>query len=165
VIHALAGTLSSIDKTDKTVTINNDSDTGGVLNLSSNDKIDVEFDKNLREEAVPAQAFTKQGDTVIAYYYMAGFAPRTVFAVQDLGTAPIVNTRGTVISFNKHQHLLTIRSNSGVNESFEVDDNTAVETSMGVIGGHKFSPEKGDAVRVVATAANGGKKAVLVVTQ
>ena len=84
--------------------------------------------------------------------------------MQDLGPGPLENKTGTIVKFDKHQRLLTIKTASGVEESFRIDDKTVAETSVGAVEGHKFDPEKGDQVRVIATAANGSNTALFVRT-
>jgi len=163
VIHAVAGTLTSIDSSTKAMTVDNNVGTGGVFRISTGGKVDMEFDKSLRETAIPAPAFNKKGDSVIAYYYEVGYDSRTAVAIEDLGTAPLQNTTGIVTDFNRHAHRLVIQPASAGSASFLIDDKTALETSMGVEDDHQFSPQKGDRVRVVSTQGSGPLTAVLVI--
>ena len=69
-------------------------------------------------------------------------------------------TSGTVVKFDKHEDIVTIKANSGAEESFHIDDKTVAETAVGAVDSHKYDPEMGDQVRVVATSANGGSTAL-----
>jgi len=161
VVHALAGTVSSINPTAKTILINTDDGSEGLFKDLTKAHASLDFDKNIRADAIAADAFTKQGTHVIVYYFGDG-EMRTAVALQDLGTGPFEMSRGTVVKFNKHEHLLTIKNSSGVEESFHIGPTTRAETAVGVVEGYKFDPEKGDQVRVTAAPRNGNETALFI---
>ncbi len=164
VVHALTGTVVSIDSKAKTILVKPDDGTEGLFKLPTKQDGSLDFDKNVRAGTTPAAAFTKT-NTQVLIYYIGYNTERTVVAVQDLGSARLVKVVGPVISFNKHQHLLTVKNASGAEVSFQVDDKTVAETPGGVTEMGKFDPHKGDRLRVVALSSSGAAKALFIRVQ
>lgn len=162
IVHALAGTVSSINVPAKTITINNDIGSGGTFAVFAKNGNDLEFDKILREDATPADKFAKQGDHVIVYYISSDFNGRTAVALRDLGVGKVDKTSGTIAAYDRHDHRITIKTDAGARESFQIDDKTVVETAMGASEGRRFDPEKGEGVRVTATPATGIENALFI---
>jgi hypothetical protein len=82
--------------------------------------------------------------------------------VHDLGDGSFAESSGSVVRINRHDHLLTIKNSSGVEESFRIDPKTVADTPTGVLEGFKLDYSKGDQVRVTAAQANGGETALLI---
>lgn len=163
VVHALAGIVTSINPTQKTIDINTDDGSEGLFKDLTNSGVSLDFEKNIRADSTPANAFTQKGSHVIVYYFGNG-DQRTVVALQDLGSGPLKKVSGEVYKYDKHQHLLTIKDTAGANESFHIDTKTVAETAVGVVEGARFDPEKGVPVRVTATLANGSPEALFIRT-
>ncbi len=161
VVHALTGTIISIDPKAKTISVKPDDGTEGLFKLPTKQDGSLDFDKIVKAGTIPAAAFTKT-NTQVLIYYVGYDTERTVVAVQDLGSATLVKVVGPVTRFNKHQHLLTVKNASGVEVSFQVDDKTVAETPDGVAEMGKFDPHRGDQVRVVALPSSGTAKALFV---
>ena len=164
VVHALAGTVTNINPTNKTIIINTDDGSEGLFKDMTVSNGSLDFAKDLRADSTPADAFSKKGTHVIVYYCGDG-DERTAIALQDLGGGPLQKISGSVTKFNRHQHLLTIKDSAGVSESFHIDPKTVAETAVGAVEGERFDPEKGDQVRVTATLAAGSPEALFIRTQ
>ena len=117
VVHALCGTIRSINSNAKTITVGTADGTVRIFKESTNSNVSIDFDKKIRAEATAADAFTKSGVRVIVYYFGEGDV-QTAVALQDLGTEPLEERSGTVVKFDWHEHVLTLRNNSGVEEDF-----------------------------------------------
>jgi hypothetical protein len=113
VVHALCGTIRSIDSNAKTITVGTGDGTVKLFKESTNSNVSIDFDKRIRGEATAADAFTKSGVRVIVYYFGAGDI-QTAVALQDLGAGPFEERRGTVVKFDRHERLLTLRNSSGI---------------------------------------------------
>jgi hypothetical protein len=161
VVHALAGTVQSIDPAAGTISINTDDGSEGLFKDLSKTSGSVDYDKKIVADATPAKTFSKQSTHVIVYYYGEG-AMRTAIALQDLGAGPLEKDSGTVLKFDRHHHLLTIRSSAGTEQSFLIAPHSVAETSVGAVGGYQFDPEKGDQVRVTAAPAASGETALFI---
>ncbi len=161
VVHALAGTVSSINPAAQTITIKTDDGSEGLFKDLVKSNVSVDFDRNVRTASIPAGSFTRQGAHVIVYYFGAGDV-RTAVALQELGAGPLQKISGSVYKFNKHQHLLTIKDAAGTSESIHIDPKTVAETPWGAVEGDKIDPGKGDRVRVTAVLANGAEDALFI---
>ena len=162
IIHALTGTVSQIDNGAKTITIFQDSGSGGVVYQQlSNPKTRIAFDKRIQPETTAAAQFDKQGAYVIVFYF-GGDNNRTAVAIESLGAGPFQSTNGTVTRYDGRGHTMTIQDESGKTLSFKIIDKTVAETGMGAVDGASFRAEKGDRVRIVSSTVDGEATALFV---
>jgi Cu/Ag efflux protein CusF len=163
VVHALTGTVRSIDPASKTITIFTDNGSEGLFKNLTNPKLKIDFDKKLRTDASTVDTFKGEGTYVIVYYFGDGNV-RTAVALRNLGSGPFTNNIGTVVKLEGRGRLLLIKDKSGSVESFKITPDTVAETDVGVVDGFKFQPQKDDQVRVVATMVNGTPTALFIRT-
>lgn len=161
VVHALTGTVSSIDPSAKTITVFTDRHAQTNFKDLTSSKVSIAFDKKMREGATPADSFKSNGAYVIVFYYGEGNA-RTAVAMRNLGNGPFAADTGTVVKFENRDHSISIKEDSGVVESFKISENTVAETGIGAVEGFKFQPQKGDSVRIVSSSASGSPTALFV---
>jgi hypothetical protein len=161
VVHAMIGTVVSIDPAAKTITVKTDDGSPGLFKDLINSKTRIEFDKNIRKDATAAEEFKKSGAHVIVYYFGLG-RERTAVALRRLGSGPFTKTVGTVVKFEEKEHSISIREDSGGVKSFKINSDTIAETDTGAIEGLKLRPNEGDLIRVTATSENGNATAVLI---
>ena len=161
-VHALSGTVTSINAKIGMIEVNTDDGSSGHFQWLRSSGASVDFDKTVSADATAAEKFTMQGHHVIVYYFGDGDV-RTAVALHDLGDASIEKSTGTVMKLNRHDHLLTIKNSSGVEVSFHLDTKTVADTATGVSENFKFDFSKGDSVRVTAAQANGSDTALLIV--
>jgi hypothetical protein len=160
-VHALSGTLTSINPKIGMIEIKTDDGSSGHFEWLKKSDPPVDFDKSVSADATAADKFTTKGTHVIVYYFGDGQL-RTAVALHDLGAAAIDGSSGTVLKFSRHDHLLTIKNAAGAEESFHLDPKTVADTANGVTEGYKFDFSKGDQVRVTFTQANGSETALLI---
>ena len=165
VVHALAGTVSAINPSAKTINVNTGDGSEGLFQVIAKPKTSLEFSKDIRNETTPADGFTKTGAHVIVFYYGNSYVERKAIALLDLGAGPFTKTNGAVVKFEKHQHRLTIKDGSGAAQTFEIGPKTVVGTAAGPIDGYKFDPEEGDQLQVTASSAGGTNMAVFIRAQ
>ena len=163
VVHALSGTVRSINPINKTIAIGMNNGTVMLFNESTKSKASLDFDKGIRSESTTVESFTKSGVRVILYYFGNGDT-RTAVALEDLGTGPFEETSGTVVKFDRHERVLTLRSNSGVEESFHLDPKTVAETPYGAMEGLELEAKDGDHLQVTASSVNGNETALFIQT-
>ena len=161
IVHALTGTVTSINSAAKTIQVKTDDGSEGLFKVLTNANAPIDFEQKVRADAIPAASFTRTNTQVLVYYFGDG-DERTAVALEDLGAAPLVKVPGTIVSFKRHEHLLTIKNASGRRLSFHLDDKTVAETAEGVTEGERLAPNKGDQVRVIAKSANGTETAVFI---
>lgn len=163
VVHALTGTVRSINTASNTISIFTDNGSEGLFKELTNPRVKVDFDKKLRADASTADTFKDKGKYVIVYYF-GDDGMRTAVALRNLGSGPFTNNLGTVVKLENRDHLLSIKAKSGLVESFKITSDTVAETYVGVVNGLNFRPQKDDQVRVVATMENGTPTALFVGT-
>jgi uncharacterized protein YigE (DUF2233 family) len=161
VIHALTGTVSSIDPAAKTITVFTDNRSEGLFKDFTNPQKRIEFDKKVRADATAADSFNKKGAYVIVYYFGGGDV-RTAVGLRSLGSGPFTKSSGTVVKFEGKEHSITIKGESGAADSFKIASDTVAETDTGAIEGLRFHPQKGDHVQVIATTSNGNATALFI---
>jgi len=160
IVHALAGTVSNVNQKDGLIAINTDDGSRGTFKAAA--KLPANLDKNLCADVVPAAKFTTPSTHVIVYFIGDGEV-RTAVGVHDLGAAALEKNTGTVVRFDKHAHLFTIKNASGGEASFHIGTKTVAETSMGAVEGYKLDLDKGDQVRVTAATVDGNETALFIV--
>ena len=159
VVHALTGTVSSIDDPSKTLMVFQDNGSEGQFKDMTTAKTRVVIDKKIGLDTPAADANKKKGAYVIVFYY-GDNDDRTAVALKNLGAGPFSSTEGTVTKFEGKQHTITVQDKSGTAQTFKIAQDTVAEGYMGVVDGYKFQASKGDHVRVVGTTENGAATAL-----
>ncbi len=159
VVHALTGTVSSIDPVGKTITVFLDGGSQGVFKDMTNSKTSLAVDKKLLASATTAEAFNKNGAYVIVFYF-GGTDARTAVALRSLGTGPFTAMEGTVA--RAEGRALSVQDKSGAVQTFKLSAETVAETYAGAADGLKFQAQKDSHVRVVGTSQNGDLVALFV---
>lgn len=162
IIHALTGTVSSIDPAGKTITVYQDNGSQNVYQDLSNHKTAIAWDKKIAADTTAASAFDKKGAYVIVFYFQGSSDDRTVVALKSLGSGPFNSTEGTVTSFDVHTRSFTVQDKTGAVQTFRIEDQTVAESDMGALEGLKFRAQKGDHVRVVSSTVDGSPTALFV---
>jgi hypothetical protein len=159
VVHALTGTVSSIDDPSKTLIVFQDNGSEGQFKDMTSAKTHVVIDKKIALDSSAAEANKKKGTYVIVFYY-GDNEGRTAVALKSLGSGPFTSAEGTVTKFEAKQHSITLQDKSGATQTFKIAENTVAEGYMGAVDGYKFQTTKGDHVRVVGTTENGAVTAL-----
>lgn len=154
VVHALTGTVSSIDNLSKTVIVFQDNGSQGQFKDGTNEKAHLAYDKKISLEASASDDCKKKGVYVIVFYY-GDNEDRTVVALKNLGTGPFTSAEGALVKFDGKGHSISLKDSSGTVQTFKITDQTVAEGYMGVVEGVKFAAQKGDQVRVVASNESG----------
>ena len=160
-VHAVSGTVTSINSKIAMIEIDTDDGSSGHFKWMKSPGSPIEFDKGVRADATDADKFTAKGAHVIVYFTGEGTV-RTVVALRTLGDGPFVSSSGTVVKVNRHDHLITIKNGKGADESFRIDPKTVADTTTGVVLGYKHDFDKGDTVHVTAVPAGEDKTALLI---
>lgn len=162
IVHALTGTVSSTNPIAKTITVYTDNRSEGRFKDMTNPGTRIVFDKKLRAGATPADSFKENGSYAIVYYFGDGNV-RTAVALRNLGKGPFTRSIGSVVKFDKGNHSISIKNQSGAIESFNIKPETVIETGTGAMEGSKYQPQGDDHVKVTASVENGGSTALFIV--
>jgi hypothetical protein len=155
VIHAFAGTLSAVDTRPGkiTMTVAASDNSQGIFKYLANSTSTAALDKKMGAGTVPPDTPLKIGTYVIVYYFSSNGKVRTPIALRDLGPGPFFENSGTIVKI-ENKHSVLVQCKSGL-QSFKIGPDTVAETTLGVVEGYNFKPEKGDEVRVTTTDADG----------
>jgi hypothetical protein len=162
VVHALTGTVYSINASAKTITVFTDNRSDGLFQDMMNSDTAVKINKSIRAIAPPVDSFKMKGAYVIIFYF-GGDNARTAVAVRSLGAGPFSKDTGTIVKIDE-RNSISIADESGAIKSFKLTSDTVAETEYGAVIGAKYQPHKGDKVRVTAKAVNGSATALLINT-
>jgi len=154
IVHALCGTVSSIDTGGKTITLFQDIGSPSTFSVMTSSDTRIAFDKKIAGEVTAAREFQKQGAYVILFYFGID-QNRVAVALKNLGSGPFSSTTGEVTKWNGHDNTLSVRDKDGTIHSFKIDVHTVAETYQGVVNGLKFDVDRGDKVRLVTSIKNG----------
>ena len=160
VVHALTGTVSSINSANKTISVFQDNGTQGDFSDGTDSKTRLPIDKKVSFDTTAADAFKKTGAYVVVLYYGTD-SDRTAVALKNLGSGPFTSATGTVVKF-EGKHTIQVIDSSGATQSFKISQDTIGEGYMGAVDGYKFQVQKGDKVRIVASKDDSGLTALFV---
>ena len=160
VVHALTGTVSSVDDLSKTIIVFQDSGTEGQFKDLTKAKTRIMLDKKIALDTSATDAVKKKGSYVIVFYF-GDSDDRAAVALKSLGSGPFTSTTGTVVKY-EGKKAITVADSSGATQVFKINDQTIAESYMGVVDGSKFQAQKGDHVRVVGMTDSGGATALFV---
>jgi hypothetical protein len=161
VVHALTGTVSSIDDLSKTLIVFQDNGSEGQFKDMTSAKTHIVIDKKVALESASPDSFKKKGAYVIVFY-CGDNDDRTAVALKNLGAGPFTSVEGTVVKYDSKQHSISLQDTSGAPQTFKIAQDTVAEGYMGVVDGYKFQAQKGDHIRVVGTTDNSGATALFV---
>jgi hypothetical protein len=161
IVHALTGKVTAVYPASKTLILSTDDGSRGLFEVFTGKSVPLTFEKSVKALTVPAADFTKADCHVVVFYY-GDENYRTVVAVEDLGTAQLISDIGTVVTLDKHAHLITIKDDDGKEVTFNIDARTVADSSSGVTEGQKFTADKGARVRITATAQEGTPTALFI---
>ncbi len=150
-VHAVTGSVKTVTPHAISVLVDTGSGSASKFKIDPSGKLPPEFSRDLRTDSTAPGSFRKVGDFALVYYYGYGDG-QTVVAVKDLGAGPFTKTQGTVIAFDKHSRTLTLEDDKGKQVPLLLSDQMVVDTDTGADSGRKFSPHKGDLVRVTYSA-------------
>jgi hypothetical protein len=160
VVHALTGSVVSIEASAKTIGVYTDSHSESTFKDMTNPNTPINFDKNIRTIATSADSFNTKGAYVIVFYYGGG-DERTAVALRGLGPGPFSQDIGTIVKIEGRKSI-SVADGSGSIKSFKLTSNTVAETDYGAVIGSKYQPHQGDKIRVTASVVNGNEVALFI---
>jgi hypothetical protein len=160
VVHALTGTVSSINGASKTISVFQDNGTQGDFSDATDSKAKLSIDKKVSLDTTAYDVFKKTGVYVVVLYY-GGDQSRTAVALKNLGSGPFTSMTGTVAKFDS-KHFISVVDSSGEAQNFKMSQDTIGEGYMGAVDGFKLQAQRGDKVRIVATKDDSGLTALFV---
>jgi hypothetical protein len=145
VVHARAGKVVQVDAAGKTLTLKlADGSSMSFHELSAHEPA-YSLDKAIREKTVPVASFSKVGANVVVLYF--GYDTPTAIAVKELGADAPKKSTGSVSSFDRHEHSLTLKTDAAAPQKLMLTEDTIVDTNDGVVKMADYKPSKGEHLR------------------
>jgi hypothetical protein len=160
VVHALTGSVVSIEASAKTIGVYTDSHSESTFKDMTNPNTPINFDKSIRTIATSADTFNTKGAYVIVFYYGGG-DERTAVALRGLGPGPFSQDTGTIVKI-EGRNSISVADGSGSIKSFKLTPNTVAETDYGAVIGSNYQPHQGDKIRLTASVVNGNEVALFI---
>ena len=160
VVHALTGTVSSINSATHSIAVLQDVGGSNTFVGLTNPKTRVDFDKKVQAGTIAADTFKDNGAYVIVFYYGTD-ENRTAVAIKNLGPGPFSSAVGTIKKLDRG-HSLSIEDEAGKLETFKIGADSVAEGDLGVVDGLRFQLQSGRKVRVVSAVVDGAPTALFV---
>lgn len=145
VVHAQTGKVVNVDAARKTLTLKlADGSTVSFQDVSSHEPA-LSLDKAVREKTVPVGTYSKVGANVVVLYF--GYGSPTAVAIKELGADAPKKSSGSLSSFDRHEHSLTLKTDAAVPQKLVLTEDTIVDTSDGVVKAADYKPSKGERLR------------------
>jgi Cu/Ag efflux protein CusF len=151
--HAFVGDLEKVDTEAKKITIR--AADGTEHAVSYGDRTIVQ---GLKGTAKAADLAGKEGSRVVVHY--TGAAGReTADHIDVFGHDALKTTEGTLTQVDKAGHKVVVKSADGVEETYDLGRDSAIDTKDGLVDVAHFTGKEGDHVIVYHTE-EGGRKVV-----
>ncbi|CAN5635905.1 hypothetical protein BH10ACI4_BH10ACI4_06830 [soil metagenome] len=160
VIHARAGQIVAINKAAKTISLKVADGSTVLFEEVATPEPNLAFAREIREKTTPAATFDKVGDEVVVFYF--GFNTPTAVAIKDLGPGSVSRSTGSVANFERHQRLLTVKTEAAEPQKLVVTDETVVDTPSGLVKPGDYHPSKGEPVRCISGLQKDSQVALLI---
>jgi len=161
VVHGRTGKVVEVNTARKTLTLKlADGSTVSFQQVSSHEPA-LSLDKAVREKTVPVATFSKVGANVVVLYF--GYDNPTAIAIKELGADAPKKSTGSVSSFDRHGHSLTLKTDAAEPQKLVLTEDTIVDTSDGVVKLADYKPSKGDHLRCFTSP--GSENALFVAPQ
>jgi len=157
--HAVAGTVTKVDSAAKTIAVKTADGAEHVFKFTEHTTVHAAQDIGhaAKAGAVDSYLAGKKGAQVVVHYTGEG-AEKTAVGVDDLGKGTVKASKGTVTGIDRAGHTMTVKTESGAEETYHVAEDATVDTKDGVVKGAEYA-EKGAKVTVHYTVEGGQKVA------
>jgi arginine repressor len=160
VVHAVAGAVTRIDKTGKTIAIKTADGAEQVFKYTERTGIraSAETEHAAKMGALDTYFAGKEGTHVVVRYIGKG-ADKTATLVQDFGKGTLKMGKGTVTHVDRATRTVAVKTDDGAEATYKMGSDAVVETDHGVVKGSRYAAKEGDKV-VVHYTENAGDKVV-----
>jgi hypothetical protein len=158
VVHAVAGTVTKVDKTAKTIAIKAFDGSEQVFKYTERTGIraSAESEHAAKMGALDTYFAGKEGTHVVVRY-MGRAADKTATLVQDFGKETMKMGKGTITHVDRAARTLAVKTDAGAEETYKLGSDAVVETDHGVVKGSRYAAKEGDKVAVHYTEDAGNK--------
>lgn len=158
VVHAVAGAVTKVDKTAKTIAIKTADGTEHVFKFTERTAIrtSTEAAQGAKTGALDTYFAGKEGTHVVVRYIGKG-ADKTATVVEDFGKDTLKAGKGTVTHIDRAARTVAIKTEDGAEATYKMGSQAVVETDHGVVKGTRYALKEGDKITVHYTEDAGEK--------
>ncbi len=158
VVHAVAGAVTRVDKAGKTIAIKTADGSEQVFKFTEHTAIrsSIDVEKGAKMGALDTYFAGKEGTKVVVRYMGKG-ADKTATVVDDFGKESLKAGKGTVTHVDRAARTVSVKTESGAEETYKLGSEAVVETDHGVVRGSRYLVKEGDKVTVHYTEQEGAK--------
>jgi hypothetical protein len=158
VVHAVAGAVTKIDNSGKTIAIKATDGSEQVFKYTERTAIhtSAESAHAAKMGALDTYFAGKEGTRVVVRYMGKG-ADKTATVVEDFGKNALKTGRGTVTHVDRAARTVAIKTDDGAEATYKLGSEAVVETDHGVVRGSRYLAKEGDKVAVHYTEVEGNK--------
>jgi Cu/Ag efflux protein CusF len=151
--HALVGELEKVDTAAKKITIRTADGTEHAVSYGGRTIV-----HGLTGTTKAADLAGKEGSQVVVHYTGAG-KHEAADHIDVFGHDALKTTEGTLTRVDKAGHKVVVKSAEGVDETYDLGRDSAIDTKHGLVSVAHFTGKEGDHVIVYHTE-EGGRKVV-----
>ncbi len=154
VVHAVAGAVTKVDKTGKTIAIKTADGSEQVFRFT--ERTGIRAEHATKVGALDTYFAGKEGTHVVVRYIGNG-ADKTATLVQDFGKDALKMSKGTVTHVDRATRTVAVKSDTGAEATYKMGSDAIVETDHGVVRGTRYAAKEGDKVAIHYTEDAGDK--------
>jgi hypothetical protein len=157
-VHAISGAVTRVDKTGKTIALKTADGSEQVFKFTERTAIrtSTEAEKGVKNGALDTYFAGKEGSRVVVRYMGKG-VDKTATVVEDFGKDALKTGKGTVTHVDRAARTVSVKTESGAEETYRMGSEAVVETDKGVVRGSRYLAKEGDRVAVHYTEQEGAK--------
>jgi hypothetical protein len=157
-VHAVAGAVTRVDKTGKTLAIKTADGSEQVFKFTERTGIraSAQTEQAAKMGALDTYFAGKEGTHVVVRYTGKG-ADKTATLVQDFGKETLKMGKGTVTHVDHAARTVAVKTDDGAEATYKMGSDAIVETDHGVVKGSRYAAKEGDKVVVHYTEDAGDK--------
>jgi hypothetical protein len=144
--HATEGVLTRVDSGAKEIAVKTADGTEEVFRTA----------KAVKTGAVDTYLTGKEGTRVVVHYTGEG-ADKTAIGIDDFGKDTMKVSKGAIAGVDKVAHTVSVKTEDGSEETYQIAKDAAVDTEHGVVTGTEYTAKTGEKVSVHYTEEAGKK--------
>ena len=158
--HAMEGTVTKVDSAAKTIAVKTADGAETVFKVGSNTLMHVAYgtSRMLKRGTADSYLAGKEGTHVVVRYTGEG-AEKTATAIDDLGKNTLKISEGTVTDVDNAAHTVSVKTEAGSKETYDVARDATIDTKDGVVRGSEYAAKVGEKATVHYTEEAGHKVA------
>jgi hypothetical protein len=152
--HATEGVLTRVDSGAKEIAVKTADGTEEVFKFTETTA--ARTAKAVKTGAVDTYLTGKEGTRVVVHYTGEG-ADKTAIGIDDFGKDTMKVSKGAIAGVDKVAHTVSVKTEDGSEETYQIAKDAAVDTEHGVVTGTEYTAKTGEKVSVHYTEEAGKK--------